>query len=644
MAAAGNQWTSTVIGLLAIVIALFFALSVGAFPANHPGADDGRVLLGELNCVACHDAGEIAGINWRQGPGLGEAGAQLKPEWLRLRLNSDLHGIMPDVLHGMPRAERAATVEDIVQFLASRGTLEAEVSAEPKDVKAGRNLYHTVGCVACHQPFELPATFFPKGSDAAAEDTVLPKLDSYSLTLYPQSRRTTTAKLAEFLAAPLYTHSSGRMPDLGLSADESRQIAAYLTSQEAPALPQEAATEFVADAAAAVRGAERFTALGCANCHTTEVNEPPAKLDLKALAATAKAFAAADSRSPGGEGPEKAIDNDPKTKYLNFGKLGSGLLITLPRQAVLSAITITSANDSPDRDPSAFKLEGSNDGETFAFITELGLQPFKDRFESQHISFRNTRAFTSYRFTVTKLRGNGLMQFAELQLFASRPPIPGVASTMTARPLAALNMNAKDGCLSAAPAAGRPRYVFTDIQRNAIRNAVATGKAGSPRQRVAETMRSFNCTACHERDGRRPDADRARYFTTTTAVDLGLEGRIPPSLTGVGSKLTEKGLGMLLLEGHRLRPHMATRMPRFGADNVGHLTTVFSQADGDGAAASEVALDRQTIKNGRGLVGVKGLACVNCHAWGGSKSLGVPGPDLVETVKRLEFDWFHRWL
>jgi len=57
------------------------------------------------------------------------------------------------------------------------------------------------------------------------------------------------------------------------------------------------------------------------------------------------------SSSPGNETPEKAIDGDTKTKYLNFGSTNSGLVITLPKPVIIGSLALTSANDSEERDP-----------------------------------------------------------------------------------------------------------------------------------------------------------------------------------------------------------------------------------------------------------------------------------------------------
>src|SRR5262249_10829982 len=117
--------------------------------------------LGELGCVACHDAGPAASrLLVRQAPRLGEVAARVAPEFLRAFLTRP-HEVkagtpMPDVLHGLPGEKRDATIEDLVHFLASQGRPMVRPTGTPtaKQVERGKALYHSVGCVACHAPFE----------------------------------------------------------------------------------------------------------------------------------------------------------------------------------------------------------------------------------------------------------------------------------------------------------------------------------------------------------------------------------------------------------------------------------------------------------------------------------------------------------
>src|SRR5436309_16034100 len=78
--------------------------------------------------------------------------------------------------------------------------------------------------------------------------------------------------------------------------------------------------------------------------------------------------------SPGSEALANAIDNVTGTKYLNFdaanNAVPTGFTVTPSVGATLvTGLTLTSANDSPHRDPSSYTLEGSFDGTNFFLIS-----------------------------------------------------------------------------------------------------------------------------------------------------------------------------------------------------------------------------------------------------------------------------------
>jgi mono/diheme cytochrome c family protein len=162
---------------------------------------------------------------------------------------------------------------------------------------------------------------------------------------------------------------------------------------------------------------------------------------------------------------------------------------------------------------------------------------------------------------------------------------------------------------------------------------------------AAHSLAMFNCYACHSRDGQGgPDTLRSEFFSTTGDEDLGDEGRIPPHLTGVGSKLRPEWLQQVLTRQAMVRPYMATRMPQFGESNMEHLPPLLAKADARESTRQPAAMPVQDIKYGRAMVGSTGLSCISCHNYAGYKSLGIPAMDLTQMSKRLQYDWFHRYL
>ncbi len=130
------------------------------------------------------------------------------------------------------------------------------------------------------------------------------------------------------------------------------------------------------------------------------------------------------SNYPGEESPSKAIDGNPGTKYLNFDKLNTGLTVMLPATATATAITLTSANDSPARDPATVTISGSQDGVVFTPIVQnLALGAFTERGQSRTFTFTNTVAYSQYRIvfsTVADAAGANSMQIADVQLTGTR--------------------------------------------------------------------------------------------------------------------------------------------------------------------------------------------------------------------------------
>ena len=131
------------------------------------------------------------------------------------------------------------------------------------------------------------------------------------------------------------------------------------------------------------------------------------------------------NNSPGGEGPNNAFDNNPNTKYLNFDKKNAGVTIQLTSGRVVTHFTVTTANDFSGRDPTSYKLYGSNDGSTWVLIKQDAITLSENRFAtSSTINTGNTTAYVYYfmLFPTTKAGdGCGLncdsMQIAEITYY-----------------------------------------------------------------------------------------------------------------------------------------------------------------------------------------------------------------------------------
>ena len=129
--------------------------------------------------------------------------------------------------------------------------------------------------------------------------------------------------------------------------------------------------------------------------------------------------------SPGGEGATNAFDGNVNTKYLNFDKKNAGVTVRLSQGRVVQKFTVTTANDFSGRDPTSYKLYGSNDGINWTLIKQDSLSLSETRFwTSPEITVNNTNAYVYYfmLFPTTKSGdGCGLncdsMQIAEITYY-----------------------------------------------------------------------------------------------------------------------------------------------------------------------------------------------------------------------------------
>src|SRR5262245_57651264 len=133
---------------------------------------------------------------------------------------------------------------------------------------------------------------------------------------------------------------------------------------------------------------------------------------------------ATSNNSPGSEGVANVIDNAP-TKYLNFDRLNTGFTVT-PRVGltVVQCLTLTSANDAPERDPADYTLEGSYDGTTFAPISSGAVPAFTSRFDKVVVCFDNNTPYLSYRLVFPNVVGPGgnSTQISEVELLGFQAP------------------------------------------------------------------------------------------------------------------------------------------------------------------------------------------------------------------------------
>ncbi|MBN8246445.1 MAG: c-type cytochrome [Verrucomicrobia bacterium] len=206
-------------------------------------------------------------------------------------------------------------------------------------------------------------------------------------------------------------------------------------------------------------------------------------------------------------------------------------------------------------------------------------------------------------------------------------------------------LRAGEGCLSGRRGAW-PQYPLTENQRASL-GAVLSGDAApwTAAEEAQLALTRLNCVACHQRNGAGGVAsDRSEYFTGRDN-NLGDQGRLPPTLTGVGAKLKARWLHEVIANGASARPYLHTRMPKFGSANARPLVAILKALDTPTPAVlTRVGESSRPHQAGRELVGHRGFNCIACHTFRERSAGAIQALDLMTMTERLEENWFHRYL
>lgn len=197
------------------------------------------------------------------------------------------------------------------------------------------------------------------------------------------------------------------------------------------------------------------------------------------------------------------------------------------------------------------------------------------------------------------------------------------------------------------PQATMPAYPLDEQQQSAIKETLATlaeEYEPSPQEQLAFELLQFNCYACHERDKQGGVGfNRKPYFETAGHVDLGDEGRIPPTLTGIGFKLQKGWLAKVLKGKGDIRPHMQARMPLFSGKQIAALPGQFEKVDRPEKRSEADVFPQQASLAPAGRIMLE-TGCIQCHPIRGESMPGVVGTDLGEVTGRVHAQWFHDFL
>ncbi|MEH0638297.1 glycoside hydrolase N-terminal domain-containing protein [Streptomyces bottropensis] len=114
----------------------------------------------------------------------------------------------------------------------------------------------------------------------------------------------------------------------------------------------------------------------------------------------------------------RSVDGDPATVW-RVGSAAPAVLwqADLPRAAVVTSYTLTSAPDRPHEDPRRWLLEASQDGQTWTTLdTQDPRTPFADRGERRTFPIADSTAYRVYRLTLVPGSSATGLQIAEIAL------------------------------------------------------------------------------------------------------------------------------------------------------------------------------------------------------------------------------------
>ncbi len=593
-------------------------------------------LAASASCTACHQAAEEVVERLGATPApviLGDdgVGSRLSADAIRDRIGAhggELGMRMPDLLHGLPTDDRAVATEELVHFLVSQGgpvsRSESMIEVSTADIAEGRSLWTEIGCVACH------------GSDA-----------SDGLAMDGLADAWTHGSLSRFLADPLAVHPSGRMPEMGLDADEASSVAAYLLTL--PSIDGDAPITTIAPRPGLKleywKGA--YQGVGPMD----ETRQP----DIELRVPTPEV-------GPGSGKDEFGLRLSGEIEIPTAGRWnfylrsddGSGMRIgdrmVVDHGGVHGPSVKRGAIDlDAGRHPITISMFELGGGEEIALSWSgpgVARTPVPaDAFSSDAAVL--DPGWPSFEQDEELVQA-GMMRFARTGCGTCHvPEMPLIGDLAKITPFESLAPGV--GCLDRDVPASAPDYRFTDEERRLldelVRNRDSLREPLPASLAVAHTMTRLNCIACHARDGvGAPSAERLTLFVGDDEAELGDEGRLPPSLDDVGDKMRLDALKKTFAEGTKVRPYMKARMPVFGEQALGDLAIDLAATDAIARHGMEPPFSPELAETGLLLVGTDGVSCVQCHTAAGHPALGVPAVDLATMHERLRPGWFREHL
>ncbi|PYK97141.1 MAG: hypothetical protein DME19_17305 [Verrucomicrobia bacterium] len=216
----------------------------------------GRELFIEFRCAKCH-AGPSPGSAIPElsmdAPVFEGIGSRRNYHWMA-RWIADPKSMratarMPKLLHGPKAKDDAEAIAAFLASLKSDSTPKDAKEAGAEQIEAGRKLFETLHCIACHN---TPGTT---------------ENDLQKVSFNQVRAKYAPGSLVAFLRKPEEHYAWIRMPNFKLAPDEAAPLAAFLES----AADKPGDVSAPGDTAAVERGRKLVQTSGCLNCHSLKL-------------------------------------------------------------------------------------------------------------------------------------------------------------------------------------------------------------------------------------------------------------------------------------------------------------------------------------------------------------------------------------
>ena len=463
-------------------------------------------------------------------------------------------------------------------------------------LRTGRELFATHGCVKCHA---LP-------SPLTVNDGAMPELPHNAPSLADAATRLNGDWMLRWLQNPRAMRNKGRMPQVlhGDKPDRPQQAAdlvAYLAGSPAKngADQNETNNQQPHEDALIDTGEILFEDLGCIGCHRTSMPEEEDEFLRASLAYVGAKFR---------PGTLQSFLQRPHRSYA-WSRMPDFRLQPEEASALVAYLLDTTTELPPVEEP------------TPAGDSERGTDLF------QTLGCANCHATD----------GSGETK---------EPALPSVVTAPAERGCLANTTTRKQGV---------PDFDFTDDERAAalafLRTEGQSLGRTVPLEAASRWIKTYNCAACHQRDGRNADWP----IVLAEEGSRGLLAEAVPDLTWIGEKLKPQWIASFL-KGElvqKARPWLKVRMPNFPlqADFVAlglsaeHGYPELESARHD--APQPLHQPDMVRMGGQLTLNEVGFNCVQCHDMGKQPATAPfdnRGVDFLLVPDRMRYDFYPRWM